>query len=75
LIDNVGDDEIRAAVEQLAASLGLKDDESAEELLKLLEKKDTQGCVQAIATRLRLPVRIDLSYVSSNIASSAESVG
>jgi len=66
MIDNVGDDEIRAAVQQLAASLGLKDDESAEELLKRLENRDTQGCVQEIATRLRLPVRIDLSYISSN---------
>jgi hypothetical protein len=37
-------------------------------LLALLEKKDTQGCVQEIATRLGLPIRISLSHVPKDFS-------
>ena len=59
-----------AAVQQLAPSIGVKGDESTSELIELLKNNQAQKCVQAVAARLRLPVRIDLSYVPSDFKSS-----
>lgn len=44
-------------------SLGVKEEEPFEPLSALISRKDLCGCVQEIATRLGLPVRILLSYV------------
>ena len=55
--------EITNALDELMTCLGIKEEMGSHDLVALLWKKDTEGCVQEIATRLGLPIRINLSYV------------
>jgi len=55
--------EITNALDEMVICCGVKEDIAFDDLIALLQKKDTQGCVQEIATRLGLPIRINLSYV------------
>jgi len=63
MLDRLSNDEIINALAELIACLGVKEEIACHDLVALLRKKDTQGCVQEIATRLGLPIRINLSYV------------
>jgi hypothetical protein len=63
LFDKLSTEDISIAIDELIGSLGVKEETSSLSLLALLEKKDTQGCVQEIATRLGLPILIRLSNV------------
>jgi len=60
---NLSNDYISNAIDELAACLGVKEESPCHDLLALLRKKETQACVQQIASRLGLPVRIVLSYM------------
>ena len=51
------------ALDELIACLGVREEMPYHDLVALLQKKDPEGCVQEIATRLGLPIRISLSYV------------
>jgi hypothetical protein len=66
VFENVSNDEIAVAVDEMVEGLGVREDIPSGELLGLLKKGDTRGCVQEIAARLGLPIRISLSYVSSD---------
>jgi hypothetical protein len=55
--------DISVAVDELIGCLGVKQEVSCNDLFTLLEKRDTERCVQEIAIRLGLPIRINLSYV------------
>ena len=66
MFERLSDDDISVAIDDLIGSLGVSNEKSYLDLVALLEKKDTQGCVQEIAARLRLPIRISLSYVPNN---------
>ncbi|MFC1579552.1 hypothetical protein ACFL4N_01420 [Thermodesulfobacteriota bacterium] len=63
MFDRLSNDEITNALDELTPCLGVKEEMASKDLVNLLEKKDTEGCVQEIATRLGLPVRVNLSYV------------
>jgi hypothetical protein len=63
MFDRLTNDDISNALAELIACCGVKEEMPSDDLVTLLRKKDTQGCVQEIATRLDLPVRIVLSYV------------
>lgn len=63
MFDNLSNNDISNAVDELVTCLGVKDQTPYQDLLALLRKKDTQGCVQEIASRLGLPIQISLSYV------------
>lgn len=63
MFDRLSNDEIRNALNELIACFGVKEDMPWDTLAALLRKKNTEGCVQEIATRLDLPIRINLSYV------------
>jgi hypothetical protein len=63
MFGNLSNEDISTAVDKLITCLGIKEETPFSDLLALLRKKDTQGCVQEIATRLGLPIRISLSYV------------
>ncbi len=55
--------DISIALDELTTCFGVKEDISFHDLIALLRKKDVEGCVQAIANRLTLPISISLSYV------------
>lgn len=60
-----GNDEITEALDELISSLGVKEDADIHSLENLFRKGHLQQCVQEIATQLRLPNRINLSYVDA----------
>ena len=64
LFENVTNEELSAAIDELISTLGVKEEMPSGELVKLLQKGDVQACVQAIAARLGLPIRVCLSYIS-----------
>lgn len=63
MFEELSNDDISNALAELITCFGVKEDMSFDGLIALLRKKDTEGCVQEIATRLSLPIRISLSYV------------
>jgi hypothetical protein len=63
VFERLSSDEIISALDELMSVLGIAEEIPSWFLLALLENKDTKGCVQEIATRLGLPIRIRLSYV------------
>ena len=64
MYDKLNNADILKALDDLSAILGFKDEVCSEKLLGLMQKQETQQCVQEIALWLGLPVQIDLSYVS-----------
>jgi hypothetical protein len=63
MFDRLSNNEISEALIELIAVLGVEDEMVSDDLIALLQKRDTKGCVQEIAVRLGLPIRIDLSYI------------
>ncbi len=63
MFDRLSNDEITSALDELISCLGVKEEMASHDLVALLRKKDTERCVQEIATRLGLPIRINLSDV------------
>jgi len=63
MFENLSNDDISTALDELVTCFGVKEELPFQDLLALLRKKDTQGCVQEIASWLGLPIRIRLSYV------------
>lgn len=63
MFDRLSNDEIINALDELITCLGVKEEIASHDLVALLRKRYTEGCVQEIATRLGLPIRINLSYV------------
>jgi len=59
-------DELRTALNQLIRCVGVREEIPSNAFASFLRREDTQGCVQLIATKLGLPVRISLSYVSED---------
>ncbi len=67
MYEHVTNDQIVIAIDDLFKVLGAKEEmPGVVELLDLLERKETQACVQRMAQWLGLPVRIELSYVSKD---------
>jgi len=63
MFDRLSNDEITNALNELISCFGVKEDIPSDAFVDLLRKKNTEGCVQEIAIRLSLPIRISLSYV------------
>lgn len=63
MFEKLSTGDISIAVDELIGCLGIKEETACLDLLALLGKRDTQRCVQEIAVRLGLPIRISLSYV------------
>jgi len=63
MFDRLSNDEIATALNELIRCFGVKEDMPSDALIDLLRKKKTEECVQEIATRLSLPIRISLSYI------------
>jgi hypothetical protein len=63
VFEKLSTNDVSIAVDELIGCLGVKEEAPCLDLLALLGKRDTQGCVQEIAVRLGLPIRISLSYV------------
>lgn len=63
MFNKLSNDDICTALDELIICFGVKKEMPLHDLVALLRKKDTEGCVQEIATRLGLPIRISLSYV------------
>jgi hypothetical protein len=67
VFDNLSTGDISAAIDELVGCLGVKEDRSRWDLLTLLGNKNTQACVQEIATQLGLPIQITLAYVPNDL--------
>jgi len=66
MFEKLSNDDLRAVIDELISLLGVKEVEPFQDLVTRLEEGDTEGCVQGIADRLNLPIRISLSYVSKD---------
>jgi hypothetical protein len=63
MFERLNNGEISSALAELIACLGVKEEMPFHDLVVFLRKRETEECVQQIATRLGMPVRISLSYV------------
>jgi hypothetical protein len=63
MFDRLNNDEINSALAEMIDCLGVKEEVASHDLVALLQKKDAEGCVQEIATRLGLPIRVNLTYI------------
>ena len=63
MFDRLSNDDIASALNQLISCFGIKEDMAPDDLYHLLRENKTEACVQKIAVRLGLPIRISLSYV------------
>ena len=63
MLNRLGNDEISRALDELITCLGIKEEMACDDLVVFLRKKDAEGCVKEIATRVGLPIRVNLTYV------------
>jgi hypothetical protein len=63
MFERLSSDEITSALDELMSVLGIAEEIPSWFFVGLLENKDTEGCIQEIAARLGLPIRVRLSYV------------
>lgn len=66
MFERLTEDDVTGALDDLINCLGIKQEMPCNDLVALLEEKDAQRCVEGIAARLGLPIRIQLSYVSKD---------
>lgn len=66
MFDRLTNDEITEAINELISCVGVKEDIPSDALIEHILNNKTEGCVQEIASRLNLPIRISLSYVPKN---------
>lgn len=64
--NNLNNDYINNAVEELVDFLGIRDSVSAEKVRIPYSRGETKECIKDIANCLGLPITINLSYVSKN---------
>jgi hypothetical protein len=69
MFEKLSHEDVSGILDELISCFGVKEEIPFHDLVSLLEEKDTEGCVQEIATRLALPIKISLSYVSKNFRS------
>ena len=60
------EDDLPTVLDQLIKCLGVREAIRSNAFASFLRREDIQGCVQLIASRLGLPVRISVSYVSED---------
>ncbi len=63
MFEKLRNDDLRIVLDELISLFGVKEKKPFHDLVARLKGKDTEGCVQEIATRLGLPIRISLSYI------------
>jgi len=63
MFERLSNNDITNALDELITCFGVKEELPFNNLVAFLQKKDTEGCVQEIATRLGLPIHISLSYI------------
>src|SRR6266702_4793978 len=63
MLEQVSNTEIANALDELIICLGVSKEKPTYNLFEFLQKRNTEGCVQEIASLLGLPIRISLSYV------------
>lgn len=63
MLDTLSNADVLGALAEIIDSLGVKEEVPCDDLVSLLYSEDTESCVQRLATRLGLPVRINLSFV------------
>jgi hypothetical protein len=66
VFERLSNDDISTAVDELVTSLGVKEETPCRNLVAMVWKEDTEGCIQKIAAQLGLPIRISLSYVAKD---------
>ena len=62
MFERLSNDDISNALAELITWFGVKEEVPLHGLAALLREKNTEGCVQEIATQLDLPIRISLRY-------------
>jgi hypothetical protein len=63
MFERLSNDYISNALDELITWFGVKEEVPFHDLAALLREKNTEGCVQEIATQLALPIRINMLYV------------
>lgn len=66
MFERLSNADLATAVDEMVASLGVKEEAPFASLTVMLEKGNTQACVQEIACRLGLPILISVSYVTKD---------
>ena len=66
MFKNLTETDIADAIDDLIPCFGVKEEEPYKSLIVLVRQKKIQECVQQIASLLRLPIQIKLTYVPKN---------
>jgi hypothetical protein len=61
MFERLTNDDIGGALTEVIALLGVKEAIPCHDLVALLRKRETQDCVQRLATRFGMPITVDLS--------------
>jgi hypothetical protein len=69
MFERLTNDDIGGALTEVIALLGVKEAIPCHDLVALLRKRETQDCVQRLATRFGMPITVDLSYVPKGFRS------
>ena len=69
MIDQLTNDDVQIALNELIPCLGVKEKVNISNLLEYLNKKDISGCVSGLAGIFNLPIQVNLSLVSTTYRS------
>lgn len=65
-MDELSNDDVKAAIDEVIGCVGVRQDVPCHDLIRQLRAGDVAGCVERIAARMGLPVRVDLSFISND---------
>lgn len=68
MFENLTNGDIQTALNELIPTFGVSEETDVTDLLSLIERDDIQGCVEGLARRLGLPIRVQLKLVRAGSA-------
>ncbi len=72
MFERLSDADVREALDDLIGCVGLREVTTATDAVALAERGEIQQCIQLLAARLGLPIRVELLYVSADSAVKGE---
>ena len=72
MFDALSDEYVANSMDDLASTVGIREDAQQDRFLSLLSARNVKECIKAIARHLGLPVEIELSYVADAEAGGGE---
>jgi hypothetical protein len=72
MFENLSDQDISRALEEMIAGLGIREDIPHADFATYIDSRDLKGIAQQVAKYLGLPIRIQISYIPSGIKAGSD---